>query len=115
MAPSPLTQATHILHSLPDSTVRMSQDDYYLPEAEIKEIFKQDVAGAKRLLAEAGLASGGEFELMALQVGANVVDIAQLVKADLAAIGINVNIRVVDTPIFISTVYTNGTHDMAIG
>jgi peptide/nickel transport system substrate-binding protein len=93
---------------------RMPRDDYYLPEAEVRELFKQDVPAAKRLLGEAGLAAGAEFELMALQIGASVVDIAQLVKADLDAVGIRVTIRAVDTPIFVSTVYTNGTHDMCV-
>jgi peptide/nickel transport system substrate-binding protein len=110
----------HILDAIYDGEawnypgVRMPQDDFYLPDAEVRELYKQDVAGAKQLLAAAGVAPGLEFQLMALKIGPSVSDIAQLVNADLVAIGIKTVIQIVDTPIFISTVYDKGDHQIAV-
>ena len=62
-----------------------------LPGAMTNKPFKKDVAKAKALLAEAGLPNGFEVTMDFITAAPNA-DIAQAVQADLAAIGIKVNL-----------------------
>lgn len=62
-----------------------------LPGAMTEKPFKKDVAKAKALLAEAGLPNGFEITMDFIAVAPNA-DIAQAIQADLAAIGIKVNL-----------------------
>jgi peptide/nickel transport system substrate-binding protein len=62
-----------------------------LPGAMTDKPFKKDVAKAKALLAEAGLPNGFEVTMDFITAAPNA-DIAQAVQADLAAIGIKVNL-----------------------
>jgi peptide/nickel transport system substrate-binding protein len=62
-----------------------------LPGAMTAKPFKKDVAKAKALLAEAGLPNGFEVTMDFITAAPNA-DIAQAIQADLAAIGIKVNL-----------------------
>jgi peptide/nickel transport system substrate-binding protein len=77
--------------------VFMPRDDYYLPEAEVRDLRKRDVAAAKRLLAEAGIAPGTSFEALVNQARESTLDAAQLVKAQLAEVGVGLELKVVDS------------------
>jgi peptide/nickel transport system substrate-binding protein len=93
--------------------IRMPSFDWYLPEDEVRAFYRQDVEGAKRLLAEAGYSPGQEFELITLNLNANP-DIAQLVKADLDAVGVNVRIRLADSATFVTNTNPDGNIDLAL-
>jgi peptide/nickel transport system substrate-binding protein len=94
--------------------VRMATEDQYLPDDEVRAIYKQDVAGAKRLLSEAGVPAGAAFELTVTNLGAYYVDTAQLVKSDLASVGIDLTIKTVDIAGYVANVYQNATFEMAV-
>jgi peptide/nickel transport system substrate-binding protein len=72
--------------------LRLPSEDAYLPDAEIKALYKQDQAAARQLLSAAGVTV--EPELYALS-GGSYKDVAELIQADLAKIGVTSRIRVV--------------------
>ena len=63
---------------------------YALPGALKSNPFKKDVAKAKQLLAEAGLADGFSVTMDYISTAPHG-DIAQAIQADLAAVGIKVH------------------------
>ncbi len=63
----------------------------YLPDADTKKALKQDVAGAKKLLAQAG-ASNLTLSLILPTGNSSLTNAAQLVQQQLAAVNIKVNI-----------------------
>jgi peptide/nickel transport system substrate-binding protein len=96
--------------------VRMPSEDYYLPEAEIKALYKQDVEAARRLLGEVNAAAIPEFEFFVLGLGSSYKDVAELIQSDLAKVGLRSRIKVSDTPASWSgAVYTQGTYDIVVG
>jgi peptide/nickel transport system substrate-binding protein len=95
--------------------VFMPREDHYLPEAEMKALYKQDLPAARRLLAEAGVAPGTPFEAIVSQARDSVLDMAQLVKAQLAEVGILVNLRPVDTPTLTRIVYQERAYQFLFG
>jgi peptide/nickel transport system substrate-binding protein len=97
------------------SGVFMPKEDWYLPEAELRNLVKRDVAGAKQLLAQAGVAPGAEFEAVVGVVRDSVLDAAQLVKAQLADIGIVLTIKPVDTATFSRVVIQDRGHFVGFG
>ena len=58
--------------------------------------YEQDIEKAKQLLAEAGVGEGFELELMPTTQYEESIRIAQVVQAQLAAIGINASIRTLE-------------------
>jgi peptide/nickel transport system substrate-binding protein len=74
---------------------------------ELTDYYPHDVAKAKELLAEAGYPNGFD---MTITVPSNYqphVDTAQVLKEQLKAVGINVQIKPVDWSTWLSDVYTN--------
>lgn len=70
--------------------VPLTLSDYAWPEAKMKEKFKHDVEGAKKLLAEVGYVNPSGLEMMT--VGEWAQD-AEVVQNGLAAAGIKVEIK----------------------
>jgi peptide/nickel transport system substrate-binding protein len=87
--------------------------DYYQSytewPADIAEGYMYDPAGAKALLAEAGYPSG--FQTNVVIGSTSDLDLAQIFKAMLADVGIEMEINVVESTVFSSYVNTNRKHD----
>lgn len=64
---------------------------------------QQDQAKAKELMAEAGFADGFSVTLMTTPVYVKGVEMGELIKAQLAQIGIDVNLEVVERAVFIAS------------
>jgi peptide/nickel transport system substrate-binding protein len=96
--------------------LRLPSKDYYLPDAEIQALYKQDLEAAKQLLSQAGMATGLDLELFALGSGQTFKDASELVQADLKKVGVTSRIRVSEgSPPWTSTIYTGGPYDVALG
>jgi peptide/nickel transport system substrate-binding protein len=76
---------------------------------------KPDVAKAKSLMAAAGVKSIDTTLYIAPNTGAFAApQIAQVVKENLAAIGIDANIQTVDTPTWVDIAFTKSTFSMTV-
>jgi peptide/nickel transport system substrate-binding protein len=98
--------------------VRMPQDDFYLPEAEIKALYKQDLNAAKQLLTQANIANFPEVEIFVLGFGTTYKDSAELVQADLAKIGIKARLKVSEANVQWANAVQlgeQGGYDIAVG
>jgi peptide/nickel transport system substrate-binding protein len=81
--------------------VPMPSWDWYLPDAEIQQLHKRDVAKAKQLLAEAGFPNGQglpEIEFYHLKFSDDWTAAAELAMAQLKEVGINGKIKVYPDP-----------------
>jgi peptide/nickel transport system substrate-binding protein len=96
--------------------VRMPGEDYYLPQPEIKALYQQDLAGAKRLLTEAGVTAPLDFEIYVLGAGTTFKDAAELMQSDLTKIGVTTRIRISDAnAAWTQAVFTDGAFDVGLG
>ncbi len=77
------------------------QDTY--TQAEVKQILKYDPEAAKKLLAEAGYASGLDLELNYAQDGNpdTYLTEAQLLQAQMKKVGINLTFKITDRPTYL--------------
>jgi peptide/nickel transport system substrate-binding protein len=66
--------------------------DWFLPESELKEFMKQDVAAAKELMAKAGYKDGFKITLHSIAKPVEHVQTSEIIKEQLKAIGIEVEI-----------------------
>jgi peptide/nickel transport system substrate-binding protein len=81
----------------------------------LKPLYKRDVAGAKRLLAEAGQPSF-EFELSVPTYKAQVyVTMGEQLQAQLREAGVNVRLKVLDSATYTSVVSTRGEFSAYLG
>jgi ABC-type transport system substrate-binding protein len=73
--------------------------EWVLPQAEMDRLYARDVEGAKRLLREAGKASGLSFELMTYATASSGAYLAmsELAAANLKEVGIDVKLAPLDT------------------
>src|SRR5262249_16716209 len=75
------------------SKIPTSYGDWPIPEAELRSKWqKYDLDAAKRLMSEAGV-SGFDVTLQAIANPNDYVQISEIVKAQLAKIGINVTVQ----------------------
>jgi ABC-type transport system substrate-binding protein len=70
--------------------------EWTIPQDEMKRLYRQDLEGARRLLGEAGLSAGFEFELAVTNVLTPIVPTAELIQQWLGRVGVKANLRVVD-------------------
>src|SRR5581483_2600301 len=97
------------------AAVGLPAEDWYLPDAEMKQLYKQDLDGAKQLLAQAGGPPSTDFEILALPFGTTYKDSAELVQQDLKKIGITSHIKLPsDNTAFTNAVSVEGTYDIGI-
>lgn len=82
--------------------------DHFLPEAELKQRYQRDVAGARRLLAEAGHANGLEFEVLLGPNRPEDTTSAELLVAQLREAGITARLSVLDYARYVQQVLTRG-------
>jgi peptide/nickel transport system substrate-binding protein len=95
--------------------IAMPAEDWYLPEDEAKQIYKQDLEGARQLLAQVGGPPSTDFEILALPFGTTYSNSAELVQQDLKKIGITSHIKLpADNTAFSNAVLTEGTYDIGI-
>jgi peptide/nickel transport system substrate-binding protein len=84
-------------HGQITSGIIMPTQDAYLPESELNQLFARDVAGAKKLMSDAGKSAGFDVELLtANYLQGAYVSFAELIQANLKEIGINTKIIVID-------------------
>ncbi len=85
--------------------------DWFIPASELaSKYYKQDVAGAKKLMADAGFAQGFPVTLQAISAPRSYTQIAEIVREQLKPIGIDVTVQ----PLEIGTFAKNngdGTYD----
>lgn len=73
--------------------VTTSYGDWFIPPDELAaKFYKQDVAAAKKLMADNGFANGFDITLYAISQPVEYTQIAEIVKEQYKAIGINVNV-----------------------
>lgn len=90
--------------------------DYVLDQEELAELQHYDPDAAKQLLADAGYPDGFQTKLMVTGgYGPRVITGAEWVVEDLAAIGIEAEIEVVDYATYISNRWATVDYDMAVG
>src|SRR5439155_19610728 len=97
--------------------VKMPSADMYLPDAEIQQLYKRDLAAAKQLLAEAK-PELRELEIFVLGPNFQVfTNSAELVQAHLRELGVQTRIRISDaSPPWTGAAYTPGSgYDMLVG
>lgn len=85
--------------------------DWFIPTSDLQsKFYKQDVAGAKKLMADAGFAQGFPVTLQAISAPRYYTQIAEIVQQQLKPIGIDVTVQ----PLEIGTFAKNngdGTYD----
>jgi peptide/nickel transport system substrate-binding protein len=99
------------------AAVKMPTADMYLPDAEIQQLYKRDLAAAKQLLAEAK-PELRELEIFVLGPNFQVfTNSAELVQANLRELGVQTRIRISDaSPPWTGAAYTPGSgYDMLVG
>jgi len=80
--------------------------DWMLPEKEITEAAKRDVAEAKKLLTEAGYDKGFNIEMVVAGTYDGYTTAAELVQDQLKEAGINVTLKMVDSPTYTERILT---------
>jgi peptide/nickel transport system substrate-binding protein len=85
--------------------------DWQIPDADLKnKYYKYDPDGAKKLLADAGYANGFEITISTLNPPPEYQNMAQVVKDNLKAVGITVNLQIEDSATFAAR-YNAGTFE----
>ncbi|WP_244928779.1 ABC transporter substrate-binding protein [Nocardioides sp. W7] len=87
-------------------------DDYFVPNDSVADLLTQDQQAAKDLLAQAGLADGFSFTTVTLTIP-QFVTTAEIVKAQLAEIGIDMEIKALP-PADLGVNFLKGTGDAVI-
>jgi peptide/nickel transport system substrate-binding protein len=95
--------------------VGLPSADFLLPEAEMAALYKQDLEGARRLLAQANATNLPELEISVLGVGTLNKDAAELVQADLRKLGITSVIKIAPSTGAWTAAYADGAFDLNLG
>jgi peptide/nickel transport system substrate-binding protein len=90
--------------------INMPTGDWILPQDELKQLYKRDLDGAKRLLTEAGLPNGFNLEITVANYGEEYVTACELLKAQLRDIGVNATLKVIPGTEYNNTVLTNADY-----
>jgi ABC-type transport system substrate-binding protein len=86
--------------------ITMPSLDWYLPQDEIKAFYTRNVSAAKQLLAEAGVPTGFDMEIMIGNYEPGYVTQGELMAAQLQEIGINVKLNVIPSSDFTARALT---------
>ena len=85
---------------------------YY--DASLNNVYNKDIDKAKSLLSEAGLADGFSFDLTVPSNYPQHVDTAQVLKDELAKIGVTANIKQVEWNTWLSDVYSGRNFEATV-
>jgi peptide/nickel transport system substrate-binding protein len=97
------------------SPLALPAPDWALPEAEINGLLARDVAGARRLLREAGLEAGFDVAVSVPTYVANsFVNMAELIQQHLKEVGIRLAVKPVD-PGTSGQIVANGNYQIWLG
>jgi peptide/nickel transport system substrate-binding protein len=89
--------------------------DWVIPESELKQLYARDVAGAKKLLADAGYPNGLDIELAVSNTQQQDTSTGEQVAAQLQEIGVRARIRVVDNVQYADQVISKNQYEMYAG
>jgi ABC-type transport system substrate-binding protein len=89
--------------------------DWALPEDEAKRLLQRDLAGAKRLLTEAGYLNGFDIEMTVPNYGTYYTTAGELAASQLREAGINATVKVLDPVGYVSKVLTDGDFQLYVG
>jgi ABC-type transport system substrate-binding protein len=89
--------------------------DYALPKDEISRLYRRDVEGAKRLLAEAGHANGLDLTLTVANQLPDIVAAGELMQQQWRDINVRTTLRVVDFPTYSAQVQSRREFEAEIG
>lgn len=88
--------------------------DWAIPQDEMKQRYKRDLDGAKKLMSDAGLAAGFDLEIKVTNVMDQFVAAAELIQQRLKDINVRVTLKVIDFPTY-SQIRQRGPYDAYIG
>lgn len=88
--------------------VQLPGIDYALPEDEMKQHYKRDLEGARRLLAEAGFPDGFEFELSVPNYNLQFTSVAELAVSQLREVRIIANVKMVEPAFYTDQILQRG-------
>jgi peptide/nickel transport system substrate-binding protein len=74
--------------------------DWAIPQDEIKQTYKRDVEGARKLLADAGLGAGFDFELSVTNVLDTIPPTGELIQQWLKDVNVRAGLKVIDFPTY---------------
>ncbi|MFV0523470.1 MAG: ABC transporter substrate-binding protein [Acidimicrobiales bacterium] len=98
------------------SNVSPAMSDYTIDQAQRNEFLTYDPEGAKALLAEAGYPDGFDVDMIATeQYGALYTQQAEWLVEDLRAIGLNVNLELLDYSTYIGSRWPDKEYDLQFG
>jgi peptide/nickel transport system substrate-binding protein len=89
--------------------------EYFLPESEVLALKRRDVAGARQLLAQAGVAPGTVFECYVSQARESCLDAAQVLQQQLGEVGIGLTLRPIDTATGTRIIFVEKVHQLYVG
>ena len=85
---------------------------YFMPE--LNDVYNQDIDRAKELLAEAGYADGFSFTIQVSSAHPQHVETSEVLKEQLAAIGVTVNIQEIEWNSWLSDVYSDRNYEATV-
>lgn len=88
--------------------------DWHIPNKELEDYWKQDIPAAKKLMAEAGLTNGVDFEFTT-KVDVTQSSIAELILSQVSKAGFRGKIKAIDNPTYADAVLTAGTYQVYNG
>jgi peptide/nickel transport system substrate-binding protein len=94
--------------------IRVPSFDWLLPEEEMKRLFARDLAGARRLLAEANQPNP-EVELTVANYGTSYQSTGELIASQLKEAGFSVRLKTIDPTAYLANVLARGEYQMYIG
>lgn len=90
--------------------------EWSLPADEIQRLYQRDLAGARKLMQDAGVAAGFKAKLVTTNVSANTyVNIAQLVVAQLKDINVELELNVLEYAAYLELVGTRADYQLYLG
>jgi peptide/nickel transport system substrate-binding protein len=89
--------------------------EWALPADEIGRLYKRDVEGARKLLADAGLSAGFDFELIVADITPAYVPAAELIQQQWKEVNIRATIRKVDGAAYSGQVRGRGEFQAYLG
>ncbi len=85
--------------------------DWALPRAELEAVYTDDLDQARALLAEGGIEEGAELDFVVTAFNQFFPGLAVVVADQLSRVGINVNIRQLETGVFITETGPDGGYN----